>query len=119
MRTLLKDLRLVLSAEDESLKVEDESQFAWKGSLNESFTLALSRPDSTGNDKAHLGAENLAESAEGSQVEIKSVEFGNDTQTQISQGGISEIKDPYESTLASGGLRFSRRLARRWLSSGL
>jgi hypothetical protein len=96
-----EDLRLVLSPEDESVKVEDESQSAGEGSLNDSFTLALSSPDSTGNDKAQLVAEHLAESVEGSQVEIKSVESENDTQTQISQGGISEIKDPCESALAS------------------
>ncbi|PSN56170.1 hypothetical protein C0J52_03360 [Blattella germanica] len=61
-----EDLRLVLSPEDESIKVEDESQSA-EGSINDSFTLALSSPDSTGNEKIHLDAE----SNEGSQSELK------------------------------------------------
>lgn len=96
-----EDLRLVLSPEDDSIKVEDESQSAGEGSLNDSFTLALSSPDSTGNDKTGLGAESLAKSAEGSQVEMKSVESENDTQTHISQGGTAEIKNSCESTLTS------------------
>jgi hypothetical protein len=96
-----EDLRLVLSPEDESVKVEDESQSAGEGSLNDSFTLALSSPDSTGNDKAQLGAKNLAESVGGSQVESKPVEFESDVQTQIEQAGTVGIKDPCKSTLAS------------------
>jgi hypothetical protein len=97
-----EDLRLVLSPEDDSIKVEDESQSAGEGSLNDSFTLALSSPDSTGNDKAHLEAENLAESVEGNQqVEMKSVESENDTQAKISQDRIAQIKYPCESTLTS------------------
>lgn len=96
-----EELRLVLSPEDESIKVEDESQSTAEGSLNESFTLALSSPDSAGNDKAPFGAENLSESAEGNQVETKSVESENDAQTQINQGGIAEIKGPCESALTS------------------
>ncbi|KAJ9586660.1 hypothetical protein L9F63_019762 [Diploptera punctata] len=59
-----EELRLVLSPEDDSVKVEDESQSAGEGSLNDSFTLALSSPDSTGNDKSHLETDTGNESTD-------------------------------------------------------
>lgn len=97
-----EDLRLVLSPDDDSVKVEDESRSTGEGSINDSFTLALSSPDSTGNDKTHSEAENMAESAEGGQqVEMKSVESEHDSQAQINQDGATEVKYPCESTLTS------------------
>ena len=90
-----EDLRLVLSPEDDSVKAEDESQSA-------SFTLALSSSDSSENEKALLEPGSVAESAEGSQqFEKKSLESGNDTQTQIGQDARAEIRYPSESTLTS------------------
>lgn len=94
-----EDLRLVLSPEDDSIKPEDGSQSAEERS---SYTLALSSPEGSENEKALLEAENVAECAEGSQpFEQKSLEFENDTQTQISQDATAEIKYPSESTLMS------------------
>ena len=94
-----EDLRLVLSPGDESIKPEDESQSVEERS---SYTLALSSPEGSENEKSLLEAENVAESAEGSQpFEKKSLEFENDTQTQISQDATVEIKYPSESTLTS------------------
>lgn len=94
-----EDLRLVLSPEDDSIKPEDESQSAEERS---SYTLALSSPEGSENEKTLLETENVAESAEGSQpFETKSLEFENDTQTQISQDTTAEIKYPSESTLTS------------------
>ena len=94
-----EDLRLVLSPEDDSIKPEDESQSAEERS---SYTLALSSPEGSENEKALLEAENVAESAEGSHpFEKKSLEFENDTQTQISQDATAEIKYPSESTSTS------------------
>lgn len=97
-----EDLRLVLSPDDDSVKVEDESRSTGEGSINDSFTLALSSPDSTGNDKTHSEARNMAESAEGGQqAELKSGESDNDIQVQINQDGAAEVKYPFESTLTS------------------
>lgn len=94
-----EDLRLVLSPEDDSIKPEDGSQSAEERS---SYTLALSSPEGSENEKTLLDAENVAESVEGSQpLETKSLEFENDTQTQISQDATAEIKYPSESTLTS------------------
>ncbi|PNF35305.1 hypothetical protein B7P43_G04819 [Cryptotermes secundus] len=97
-----EDLRLVLSPDDDSVKVEDESRSTGEGSVNDSFTLALNSPDSTGNDKTHSEAENMVESVEGGQqVEMKSVESENYSQAQINQVGQTEVKYPSESTLTS------------------
>lgn len=94
-----EDLRLVLSPGDDSIKPEDESHSAEERS---SYTLALSSPEDSENEKTLLEAENVAESAEGSQpFEKKSLEFENDTQTQISEEATAEIKYPSESTLTS------------------
>ena len=91
-----EDLRLVLSPGDDSIKPEDGSQSAEERS---SYTLALSSPEGSENEKALLEEENVAE---GSQpFEKKSLEFENDTQTQISQDATAEIKYPSESTLTS------------------
>lgn len=96
------DLRLVLSPDDDSVKVEEERQSTGEGSVNDSFTLALSSPDSTGNDKTLSEAENVADSAEGGQrVETKSFESENDNHAQINADGVSEVKDPCDSTLTS------------------
>ena len=94
-----EDLRLVLSPEDDSIKPEDGSQSAEERS---SYTLALSSPEGSENEKTLLEAENVAESAEGSQpLEAKSLKFENDTQTQISEDATAELKYPSESTLTS------------------
>lgn len=97
-----EDLRLVLSPDDDSVKIEDESRSTGEGSVNDSFTLALNSPDSSGNDKTHSEAENMAESSEGGQqVQMKSVESENYSQAQINQDGQTEVKYPPESTLTS------------------
>lgn len=94
-----EDLRLVLSPGDDSIKPEDESQSVEERS---SYTLALSSPEGSDNEKALMEVENVAESAEGSEpFEKKSLDFENDTQTQISQDATAEIKYPSESTLTS------------------
>jgi hypothetical protein len=98
-----EDLRLVLSPDDDSVKVEEESQSTGEGSVNDSFTLALSSPDSTGNDKSRSEAENVAYSAEGGQqVEEKALESENDILTGISQDAVvAEAKCPRDATSTS------------------
>jgi hypothetical protein len=52
-----EDLRLVLSPGDDSIRPEDESQSAEERS---SYTLALSSPEGSDNEKALMEAENVA-----------------------------------------------------------